>query len=140
MSERLGWDEYFLELAKTVSLRADCTRRKVGAVLVGNDHRVLSVGYNGAPSGLPGCLSGACPRGRLSDLECPPFSDYGNCIAIHAERNAILYARPETRRGGTLYVTCRLCTPCHQLALAEDIRRVVWLTDTGQVAEERQYH
>lgn len=61
---RPDWDEYFLDIAAAVARRADCTRRRVGAVIV-RDHRVVSCGYNGAPAGRPGCLSdGACPRGR----------------------------------------------------------------------------
>jgi dCMP deaminase len=138
--DRPGWDEYFLGIAKAVSERADCTRRKVGAVLVDPKHRIISTGYNGAPSGAPGCLSGACPRGQLSLDDCPPFSDYGNCISTHAERNAILYSDPHERDGTTLYITCRPCTDCHQLILDVGVKRVVWWTEDGQIASELQFH
>lgn len=60
---RPGWDVYFLNIAVAVARRADCTRRSVGAVIV-REHRIISTGYNGAPRGAPGCLEGACPRGR----------------------------------------------------------------------------
>lgn len=64
-NRRLDWDDYYLRIADDVALRADCTRRKVGAVLVAKDNRIVSTGYNGSPPGKPGCLSdGACPRGR----------------------------------------------------------------------------
>lgn len=138
-SERLGWDEYFLEVAKAVALRADCTRSKVGAVLVDSNHRVVGTGYNGAPPGAPGCLSGACPRGKLSYDEHPEGGSYANCISNHAERNAILYANPEERAGTTLYITRRPCTGCHQLILAEGIVKVVWLTPDGEIASEGQF-
>lgn len=59
--ERPDWDTYFLGVAQSISARADCRRRTVGAVIVSQDHRVLSTGYNGAPPGRPGCLAGACP-------------------------------------------------------------------------------
>lgn len=60
---RPGWDQYFLGIAQAVSARADCTRRKVGAVIV-KDRRIVSTGYNGAASGEGSCLAGDCPRGR----------------------------------------------------------------------------
>lgn len=138
---RLSWDRYFLELAKTASLRADCTRSRVGAVLIDSSHRVLSIGYNGAPSGAPGCLtSNACPRGRLSYEELPSNNDYSSCIAIHAEVNAVLFANPEDREGSTLYITRRPCTDCHELILQEGILWIVWETPDGQLAREKQYH
>lgn len=136
MDERLGWDEYFLQVASAVSLRADCTRSKVGAVLVDGNHRVVGTGYNGAPPGAPGCLSGACPRGKLSYEEFPTESDYGNCIAHHAEFNAVIYALPEERSGTTIYVTRRPCTLCKELLLAEGIVRVVWLSSDNVLCTE----
>lgn len=60
---RPGWDDYFLHIAWAVSARADCTRAKHGTVIV-KDHTIIATGYNGAPSGVQGCLEGACPRGR----------------------------------------------------------------------------
>lgn len=140
MSKRPGWDEYFLGVASAVSERADCTRSKVGAVLVDANHRIVGTGYNGAPPSAIGCLDGACPRGRLSYEEHPPEGSYGNCIANHAERNAILYASPEERSGTTLYITRRPCTECHQLILAEGVSRVVWWTPEHRVAQEMQFH
>jgi dCMP deaminase len=93
MTGRPGWDEYFLGIAEAVSRRADCTRRQVGAVIVDADHRIVSTGYNGAAAGKRGCLSGACPRGRLSYDELPhQAGGYDNCISLHAELNACVYA------------------------------------------------
>lgn len=136
MIERPSWDEYFLEISKTVSLRADCTRSKVGAVLVGIDHRIIGTGYNGAPPSAPGCLSGACPRGKLSYQEFPSGSDYGNCISIHAERNAIIFSDPDKRKGSTIYVTRRPCVDCKELMLAEGVSRVVWLGSDNETCTE----
>lgn len=136
---RIGWDEYFLEISKAVSLRGDCTRSQVGSVLVGTDHRIISTGYNGVASGLSGCLSGACPRGRLSYEQLPPEGSYDNCISTHAERNAILYADVSRRMGSTIYITRSPCTGCKQLLLAEGVARVVWFSSDNKICSETLY-
>ena len=63
MMKRPSWDEYFLEIAKLVASRSTCLRRQVGAVFV-RDKRMLTTGYNGAPSGLKHCEEGGCIRER----------------------------------------------------------------------------
>ncbi|MGW1859335.1 deoxycytidylate deaminase [Streptomyces collinus] len=126
LAERPDWDTYFLSGAAWAASRADCTRRKVGAILVNARNEVRGVGYNGAPAGIPGCLSaGACPRGKLDTSECEPGSDYANCIADHAERNALRHANPAELRGATLYVTDEPCPSCWTLIGAAGIRQVV---------------
>ena len=52
--KRLEKDMYYMNIAVQTSLRSTCIRRKVGAIIV-KDDRILSTGYNGAPSGLPNC-------------------------------------------------------------------------------------
>lgn len=128
---RPDWDDYFLGIAEAVSARGDCTRRQVGCVLVGHRHQVISTGYNGAPSGEPGCLTaGACPRGQHSLDVIPARSQYtdgaGRCIAVHAEDNALRYAGRRVNRIATAYVTCEPCGPCHELLRDAGIDRVVW--------------
>lgn len=135
---RIDWDDYFLKGATDwVSLRADCSRRKVGALIVKNN-RVVSTGYNGSPAGSPkSCLQGHCPRGS-SDV--PAFSSYdtgpGACIAVHAEANALLYADREDRQGATLYISCAPCDGCKRLIAAAGIARVVWREATEVVTQE----
>lgn len=124
--KRPSWDEYFLAIAATVATRADCRRRQVGAVIV-KRHRIVSTGYNGAPAGDLGCLSGACPRGRLSYAELAhKGASYDNCISIHAEANALLYASRDACEGATLYVTCEPCTACYKLIKGSGIEQVVF--------------
>ena len=137
---RPDWDSYFLNIALAVSTRADCTRRKVGAVLVDKNHRIISTGFNGAPPSAPGCLTkNACPRGQATPEEIPPLSPYGTCISVHAEANAIIFAEPEEREGTTLYITCAPCTDCHQLILAVGIKRS--LEDSRRFnRQKRQFH
>lgn len=122
--QRPDWDIYFLMIAEAVSARADCTRRKVGAVIF-KDNRIVSTGYNGAPAGDPGCLEGACPRGRLSYEECPPEGSYDNCIGIHAEANAIIYAGRDKCLNAGIAITREPCSGCMKLIHASGIVRIV---------------
>lgn len=121
---RPDWDTYFLEVAKTISVRSDCERSRVGAVVV-KDRRIRGTGYNGAPAGKPGCET--CPR-RTSGVA--PGSVYdsgaGRCHAVHAEANALLYCDREDLVGSTLYITRSPCDWCSKLIEAAGVERVVW--------------
>lgn len=129
--DRVSRDEDGVLIAMAVGLRADCTRRRVGAVVVDVHGRIVGTGRNGAPSGRPGCLSaGACPRGRADYATVAPGSSYsagaGRCIALHAEANACLYSDPAARRGGTIYVTDAPCDDCSLLLAGSGLARAVW--------------
>ena len=136
---RPDWDAYYLSIAEVVATRADCTRAKHGAVIVTQDRRPVSFGYNGAPSGHAGCLEGACPRGRLTQQELASLSggyddpeSAGYCISVHAEANAILLAGRNACKGATIYITGQPCHGCRKLISAAGISRVVWRTADGQ--------
>lgn len=120
-----SWDEYFFEIAGVVSSRSSCERSKVGAVIVDREHRVVSVGYNDAPAGMPGCES--CPR-RLSG--CEPGSSYdtgsSSCVALHAEQNAILYANRQDLHGSSLYITREPCDGCMKMISGTGIDEIIW--------------
>ncbi|MCL1900035.1 MAG: deaminase [Promicromonosporaceae bacterium] len=134
---RPTWDEWALGLALAVSRRADCSRRQVGAVALAPDRRVLGTGYNGLPSGQPGCATaGACPRGQLGYDAVAAGAPYvgvdAACPALHAEENCILYLSGEDRRGATLYVTDEPCPNCSRLLAGAGFVRVVW--PDGEIA------
>lgn len=124
---RPDWDTYYLGIAAAVALRGECSRRQVGAVLVGPDKRIRSTGYNGAAAGAPSCLQGACPRATSG---VAPGSSYdtgaGSCIALHAEQNAVLEAPRESRAGSTVYVSAAPCDGCRRLLRGSGVSRVVW--------------
>lgn len=126
-TERPSWDEYFIAIARVVATRSDCRRDAVGALVVGADKRIRASGYNGAPAGKPGCES--CPR-RTSSVA--PGSSYDNCVAVHAEANALLYCDRDDLPGATLYITRAPCYACTKLIAATGIVRVV--TPEGEVA------
>jgi dCMP deaminase len=115
------WDRYFLNLAQETATRSNCVRRRHGAVIV-KQRRIRSTGYNGPPSGHPHCDDGACPRARA---ETPSGWGHDNCVAIHAEANAILYSSPEEREGASIYITGVPCFGCAKLIANSGITEVV---------------
>lgn len=128
---RPSWDQWALGIAAAVSERGDCTRRKVGAVILGPDHRVLSTGYNGAPAGSPGCLTeGACSRGRYSYDEIPAGTGLAaidtQCNSLCAEQHAVLHLPAGVLAGATVYVTDEPCPDCRRFLTGAGITRVVW--------------
>lgn len=126
---RPEWDEYFLWGTRWVASRADCRRRRCGALIV-KDNRIMAAGYNGGPPGGPSCLAGECPRGLQSKEAVAPGSSYdtgaGSCIALHAEQNAIMYCSREDRLGATLYVNQEPCEGCMRMVSGSGIVRAVW--------------
>jgi dCMP deaminase len=127
MDERTGgrpsWDEYFIGIAHEVAKRTTCLRRAVGAVVV-KDKRILSTGYNGAPSGLPHCAEVGCLR---REMNVPSGERHELCRGLHAEMNALLQgARHGIRmEGATLYGTLEPCSLCCKMIINAGIARVV---------------
>jgi dCMP deaminase len=119
------WDHYFLNIARETATRSRCTRRQHGSVIVRN-RRIRSTGYNGPPSGHPHCDEGACPRAAA---ESRSGWGHDNCIAIHAEANAILYSSPEQREGASIYITGAPCFTCAKLIANSGITEVVTTGD-----------
>lgn len=98
--ERISKDEYYLQIAKTVSKRSTCLKRHYGAVIVNNDE-IIATGYNGNPRGLQNC----CDRGTCNRMDKPHNSgDYSDCFSVHAEQNAMLSAARKDMIGATLYL------------------------------------
>jgi dCMP deaminase len=114
MSQRVGWHEYFMNIAKQAATRSTCARKHVGAVIV-RDKTILSTGYNGSIRGMPHCDEAG------HDME----NDH--CVAtIHAEANAIIQAAKNGVRieDGELYTTASPCWSCFKLIANSGIRRI----------------
>ncbi len=93
---------YYLDIAKEVSSRSTCLRRKYGAVIVKNDE-IIATGYNGAPRGRKNCDElGYCYREKLNINR---GERYELCRSVHAEQNAIISAARKDTIGATLYMT-----------------------------------
>ena len=126
---RLDIHEYYMNIAVQTSLRSTCIRRKVGAIIV-KDNRILSTGYNGAPSGLPNCCDD-CKRCYRSAHNIPSGQMLDMCYAVHAEQNAILNAMKtgEDLRGASLYVNTYPCATCMKLTLQVGIRNIYFIDE-----------
>jgi dCMP deaminase len=113
---RPGWDEYFMQIARTVSTRATCPRASVGCVLV-REHRILTTGYNGSPRGVAHC----------SEVGCTLTNDH--CMrATHAEANAIVQAALHGVHlaGSLAYCTHQPCVNCSKLLISAGIEKIVY--------------
>ena len=108
----IEWNEYFLEIAKTVAKRSNCLRAQVGAVIVGADKKIKATGYNGTPSKVTSCMElGFCYRIANN---IPSGTCYETCRSIHAEQNAIIQAGQDRCMGASMYIyghnfICILC-------------------------------
>lgn len=121
---RPGWDEYFMQVAEVVSRRSTCLRRSIGAVIV-RDKRILTTGYNGAPSGLAHCTDIGCLREKLG---VPSGERTEICRGLHAEQNAIIQAAKYgiSVEGSTIYSTTEPCSLCAKMLINAGITRVVY--------------
>jgi len=122
---RPDWNQYFMDIAELVKTRSTCLRRQVGAVIV-KDKRILTTGYNGAPSGMRHCLElGGCLRDQMN---IPSGERHELCRALHAEQNAIIQAAYHgiSISGSTIYVTLQPCSLCAKMIVNAGIVRIVF--------------
>lgn len=122
--EIINWTDYFIEVAKTASLRSNCLRRQVGAVIVATDKTVKATGYNGAPSKVTSCAQrNSCYR---IENNIPSGTQYETCRSIHAEQNAIIQAGKERCEGATMYLYGHdfICILCKRFIIQAGIKGV----------------
>jgi len=124
---RPSWEAYFMDITRLVARRSTCTRRAVGAILV-KDKRVLSTGYNGAPSGIRHCAETGCLR---EQMKVPSGERHELCRGIHAEQNAIIQAafHGVSIRDADLYSTNLPCFICTKMIINAGIRRIYYEED-----------
>ena len=126
MSEKregyISWDEYFMGVAKLAGMRSKDPNTQVGACIVSDDNKILSIGYNGLPRG---CSDDEFPWNR--DNEDPYQNKY--FYTTHSELNAILNYRGGSLEGAKLYVTLFPCNECAKAIIQTGIRTVVYESD-----------
>lgn len=121
---RPSWTDYFMQITKDVSERAICVKRKVGAVIVLDNH-ILSTGYNGAPKGFEHCTEKTCIRKQMA---VPSGQRHELCRGLHAEQNAIIQAAAQGVKieGATLYCTYQPCVICVKMMINAGIKKLVY--------------
>jgi dCMP deaminase len=114
-----------MSIAKLVSTRSTCLRRKVGAVLV-KDKRILATGYNGAPTGIRHCEETGCLRERL---KVKHGERHELCRGLHAEQNVIIQAAyyGVITKGTSLYSTHMPCVICSKMLINAGVERIFFL-------------
>ena len=124
INKRPEWKEYFIGIARLVSKRSTCTRRKVGAVVV-RDKRVLATGYNGAPTGLSHCAETGCIREKMG---VPSGQRHELCRGLHAEQNAIIQAAYHgiSIQDAILFCTTLPCSICFKMIINAGIKEIVY--------------
>ncbi len=134
IKSNISWDEYFMGIASLSALRSKDPNTKVGACIVDDDKKVVSIGYNGMPKGLD--------EDQLSWNKGEGL-DSKYLYVCHAEMNAILNTRNGSAlRGCTLYVTLFPCNECTKAIIQTGIKEVVYISNkyentTGVQASKR---
>ncbi len=125
----LTWDEYFMGLAHLSALRSKDPNTQVGAAIVDENHRVVSVGYNGFPKG---CSDDEFPWSREGGVLVSKYA-----FVVHAELNAILNS-PRSVSGCTIYVSLFPCNECAKAIIQSGIKKIVYESDKYAHTETTQ--
>lgn len=123
-TDYISWDEYFMGVAYLAAQRSKDPNSQVGCCIVGNDNKILSMGYNGFPMG---CSDDEFPW----DRECAGTDPYNSkyMYVTHSEMNAILNFRGGTLEGSKLYVTLFPCNECTKAIIQSGIKTVIYDSD-----------
>ena len=127
---RISIDDYYLNIAKSVSMRSSCLKRQYGCVIV-NNQEIIATGYNGSPRGELNC----CDIGYCKRLHEPHNSgNYDTCKSVHAEQNALISASRSEMIGATLYlwgeengksIEAEMCPICERMMKNAGIRYAI---------------
>jgi len=116
----LDWDTYFMSLAHLSAMRSKDPNTNVGAVIVDDMHRIVSIGYNGMPRG---CNDDEFPWEREGGFLTTKYA-----YVVHAELNAILNS-PRNVNGCRIYVSLFPCNECAKAIIQAGIKEIVYESD-----------
>lgn len=120
-TDYISWDEYFMGVAMLSAMRSKDPGTQVGACIVSQDNKILSMGYNGFPNG---CSDDEFPWCREGDALENKY-----VYATHGELNAILNYRGGSLEGAKIYVTLFPCNECAKAIIQAGIRHIVYASD-----------
>ena len=126
----VNWDEYFMGMAQLSALRSKDPSTQVGAVIVNDQHKVVSIGYNGMPRHI-----------HDDDLTWEKGEGLNSkyLYVCHAELNAILNSRNgASLENCTVYVTLFPCNECTKALIQVGIKEVVYLDNKYEHTTETQ--
>lgn len=115
----ISWDEYFMGIATLSGMRSKDPNTQVGACIVSQDNKILSMGYNGLPRG---CSDDEFPWNRDGE-------DNKYFYTTHSELNAILNYRGGSLEGAKLYVSLFPCNECAKAIIQAGIKEVIYDSD-----------
>ena len=118
----ISWDEYFMGVATLSAMRSKDPNTQVGACIISQDNKILSMGYNGMPIG---CDDDEFPWNRESE---DPY-DNKYFYSTHSELNAILNYRGGSLEGAKIYVTLFPCNECAKAIIQCGIKKVIYKDD-----------
>ncbi len=118
-----SWDEYFMGLAMWSSTRSKDPKSQVGACIVNDEKRIISVGYNGLTAGMDD-----------NSFSWDSIGEETNCLyttknpwVVHSELNAILNSHGTDLKGTTMYITLFPCNECAKAIIQVGIKKVIYL-------------
>lgn len=118
----ISWDEYFMGVALLSAMRSKDPNTQVGACIVNDDNRIVSVGYNGFPRG---CSDEDFPWERKADNQ----NDTKYPFVCHAELNAILNSNGIGVKGSRIYVALFPCNECAKAIIQAGIKEIIYISD-----------
>ena len=120
-TDYINWDEYFMGVAMLSGMRSKDPNSQVGACIVSDANKILSMGYNGFPKG---CSDDEFPWAREGE---PLDTKY--LYVTHSELNAILNYRGGSLEGSKLYVTLFPCNECAKAIIQAGIQTIIYKED-----------
>ncbi|MBI5060897.1 MAG: cytidine deaminase [Candidatus Aenigmarchaeota archaeon] len=132
--DRLTWDQMFMKITEILAERTSCINHQIGSVFVDDQHRIVTVGYNGATRGDVNCNEVGCAKVHGEDGKLK------RCRGAHSEINAIINCiQPERLRNTTLYITTFPCYDCMKALVQIGVRAIIYKEEYRRVVNANDY-